>query len=204
MADNPAELKSGSVLIASPFLKDPAFARSVVLILGHEPGIESRGVSLSQTFAEGALRTVNDAFNIHLLEHLSADQQILHKGGPLEGVFLLISDQLTGPRSGVPLGETGYVFNPLVWEDAGLKVAADVLEAKPQTSLLALGYAGWGAGQLEGELDLGMWAVANIDLKSLFNTPPEKRWESAAAAAGFDVSAYIESKTTNDKKSPAP
>lgn len=183
------KLNAGSVLVASPQLKDPAFEKAVVLILGHEPEIESRGITLSQHFAVAAIGVLKQTYNLDLLGHLPSEQQVLYKGGPLgtDQVLLLVSDRATGPKSAAPIGETGFSFSPLIMAEEGIKTFADVVEAKPETALLALGYASWGAGQLKQEIDLGMWAVANMDLRTLFNAAPEKRWEVAARAAGYET-----------------
>ena len=72
-----------------------------------------------------------------------------------------------------------------------LTTSRDVLEAiaqgrGPRRHLVALGYAGWGSGQLEEELKDNAWLSTPVDLDLLFDTPYERRWEAATALLGFD------------------
>ncbi len=56
----------------------------------------------------------------------------------------------------------------------------------PRASLLALGYAGWAPGQLEGEIQENGWLVTDVDEALLFGHKPEQRWEAALATIGID------------------
>jgi putative transcriptional regulator len=58
----------------------------------------------------------------------------------------------------------------------------------PQRNLIALGYAGWGSGQLEQELAENAWLAVPADKAIIFDLPPEERWDAAAAALGIDLS----------------
>lgn len=77
-------------------------------------------------------------------------------------------------------------------EELALTTSRDILEAiangeVPQRLLVALGYAGWGPGQLEEELAANSWLVAPMDPAILFSLPPEQRWSAAARLIGVDV-----------------
>ena len=68
----------------------------------------------------------------------------------------------------------------------------DVIEALardegPSQSLVALGYAGWGAGQLEKEIGENAWLSGPADTKILFELPSELRWKAAAESIGIDL-----------------
>jgi putative transcriptional regulator len=76
--------------------------------------------------------------------------------------------------------------------DIGITTSRDILNAiatgkGPDQVLIALGYAGWGAGQLERELSENAWLTAPVDLDIMFNTPIHKRWRAAAARLGVDL-----------------
>ena len=60
----------------------------------------------------------------------------------------------------------------------------------PEKFLFMLGYAGWGAGQLEGELIDNSWLTVPADLDVLFQTPDEMKWRRAAQIFGIDISAF--------------
>jgi putative transcriptional regulator len=64
---------------------------------------------------------------------------------------------------------------------------AMALGSGPQTALVALGYAGWGAGQLESELAQNAWLTAPCDERILFDTPYEQRWRAAGRLLGIDL-----------------
>ena len=79
-----------------------------------------------------------------------------------------------------------------VTDDISITTSRDVLEAMargagPARSLIALGYAGWGAGQLEDELQHNAWLSGPADPGVLFELPPEQRWEAAARLLGVDL-----------------
>ena len=74
-----------------------------------------------------------------------------------------------------------------------VRVSKDILNAMaqgqgPQPALVALGYAGWEAGQLEAELAANAWLSTPADPAIVFDTPFEKRWAAAAALLGVDIS----------------
>lgn len=71
---------------------------------------------------------------------------------------------------------------------ASQDVLASIAEGKgPLRSLIALGYAGWGAGQLEQEMADNVWLSGPATAEVLFDTPVEKRWEAAAGLLGVDL-----------------
>lgn len=166
-------------LIAMPQLADPNFFHTVTYICEHNE--------------DGALGIViNRPLELTLgevLEHmdLAADDndataQVVYQGGPVqqERGFVL-HEPVTQWDATLP-----------ITEHIGVTTSRDILEAiakgdGPQHSLIALGYAGWGAGQLEQELAQNAWLSGPADKGILFETPHEKRWEAAAALLGVDL-----------------
>lgn len=166
-------------LIAMPGLEDPNFFHSVTYICEHND--------------EGALGLViNRPLEIKLgeiLQHINlkhatpeARQIPVHLGGPVqrERGFVLHA----------PLGEWEATLK--VTDRIGITSSIDILAAiaqnrGPERSLVALGYAGWGAGQLEQELADNAWLSGPADPEILFNTPNEARWKAAAALLGVDL-----------------
>lgn len=166
-------------LIAMPTLADPNFFQTVTYISEHN--------------ANGALGLViNRPLNLtlaQLLEHLqlTADSPELatipvYHGGPVqpEQGFVLHS----------PVGQWGATLR--VTDDIGITTSRDVLQAVacgegPQQLLVALGYAGWGPGQLEREIVENAWLSVAADPDIIFQTPSEQRWLSAAALLGIDL-----------------
>ena len=79
-----------------------------------------------------------------------------------------------------------------IGDSLGLTTSRDILEAiaenrGPQKSLLALGYAGWSAGQLEREIKENAWLSGPADNDIIFRTPMDERWPRAAALLGVDL-----------------
>lgn len=63
----------------------------------------------------------------------------------------------------------------------------------PDTCAMMLGYAGWGAGQLEREMKEGSWIPVDLDYDLIFETPVDARWEAALASLGIDPARVIDS-----------
>jgi putative transcriptional regulator len=167
-------------LIAMPGLDDPNFSRTVTFICDHD-----------ENGAMGII--INRPSELHLadvLEHMgidnhtsSAHEQIVYLGGPVqeERGFVLHS-----PREG------GWKSSIAVTDEIGITTSRDILEAMandrgPDKSLVALGYAGWGAGQLENEIKENAWLSGPADTTVLFDLPPAQRWAAAARILGVDM-----------------
>jgi putative transcriptional regulator len=91
------------------------------------------------------------------------------------------------------LGDDGGHYNSTLSIPGGLEMTTskDVLEALahgagPKRVLITLGYAGWGAGQLEDELSRNGWLNVNADPGVIFDTPVEQRYERALSLLGID------------------
>ena len=177
MSDSP--YLTNQFLIAMPGLEDPNFFHSVTYICEHNE--------------EGALGLViNRPLQMQLgeilqhikLEHVEpeARQLPVHLGGPVQ--------QDRGFVLHEPLGDWDATLR--VTDRIGITSSIDILEAiarncGPQRSLIALGYAGWGAGQLEREMAENAWLSGPADPDILFNTPDAERWKAAAASLGIDL-----------------
>ncbi len=166
-------------LIAMPGLEDPNFFHSVTYICEHND--------------EGALGlVVNRPLNMQLgeiLQHVQLSQaepearQIqVHLGGPVQ--------QDRGFVLHEPLGEWDATLK--VTDRIGITSSMDILQAiarneGPEHTLITLGYAGWGAGQLEQEMAENAWLSGPAHPDILFETPDEERWKAAAASLGIDL-----------------
>jgi putative transcriptional regulator len=166
-------------LIAMPTLMDPNFFHSVTYICEHNDQ-GAMGIVINQP-VELTLGEVVEHLGLPTSDGAQL-QQSVYRGGPVET-------------------ERGFVLHRPVghWESTlsitktiGLSTSNDIVEALatgqgPKHCLVALGYAGWGAGQLEQELAENSWLSAPADEKVLFDTDADKRWEAAAALMGIDI-----------------
>ena len=166
-------------LIAMPGLEDPNFFHSVTYICEHNE--------------QGALGLViNRPLDMQLgeiLQHIQlqhsepeARRIQVHLGGPVQ--------QDRGFVVHEPLGDWEATLK--VTDRIGITSSIDILQAianneGPERSLITLGYAGWGAGQLEQEMAENAWLSGPADPDILFNRPDEERWRAAAASLGVDL-----------------
>lgn len=173
-----ASLKS-QLLIAMPALQDPNFARTVTYICEHgEHG--AMGIVINRPTD---LRLV-DVLNHMQIEGDIGDtaDQTVYLGGPVEEERGFVLHTHTDPW------DSTMVVNPQI----SITTSRDILEAMargvgPSQTLVALGYAGWGAGQLEREIQDNAWLSGPADQSILFELPAEQRWEAAARLLGVDV-----------------
>ena len=168
---------SGQFLLAMPGMHDPRFTRACIAICAHD--------------AQGALGvgvgSLVEGVSLHdLLRQLDIDPRDcadapIHQGGPVE------------PRRGFVLHSRDWGGQDTIdvagrWSLTGtLDILRAIAEGRgPTRWLVALGYAGWDAGQLDGELAGPGWLHLPGDEALLFDTPAPDRWARAFAGAGVD------------------
>jgi len=167
----------GQFLLAMPGIGDPRFERSIIAICSHdEEGALGIGIG-----------SIHKGLSFHeLLKQLHIDpgeapDAPIHVGGPVEPQrgFVLHSQDWGGQDA------------PSVNGKWSLSSSQDVLKAivagkGPSQWMVALGYAGWAAGQLEGEMTRHGWHVADGDTSILFDEPVNSRWSRAFRSTGID------------------
>ncbi|MCB9663385.1 MAG: YqgE/AlgH family protein [Alphaproteobacteria bacterium] len=162
-----------ALLIASPQLKDPHFARAVVLLWHHdEEG--AIGVVVNRPLD----RTLPDVLELPGDIDLSwyADTHVTW-GGPVEmGSGTVVTPQAVPDDEGWNVDGIGV--------SRSMDVLVSLLEAR-EPLLLCLGYAGWGPGQLDDELQAGGWLWTDLDPKLVFETPHDQKYDRALATLGL-------------------
>lgn len=170
---------SGSLLIAMPGLADPRFERSLVLICAHSPD-GAMGLVIN--------KPVNDISFTGMLDQLKIPRAPngrdirVHLGGPMErgrGFVLHSPDYMS-------VGAT-----MLVSARFGMTATVDILEALargqgPTSALMALGYSGWGPGQLEAELQRNDWLTAEAPADVVFSEDDQGKWTNMLRHMGID------------------
>lgn len=158
--------QTGRLLVATPALEDPNFHRSVVLVLDHDD--------------EGALGVVlNRASSLQVGEALgdwttlAADPPVLFGGGPVEPQAIVALGRTWRPDPGDG-GTTILERIRLVDLEIDPLAAAEDLE---RVRVFA-GYAGWGPGQLEDEIDQGAWFTLDADPGDVFTADPDGLWHA--------------------------
>ncbi len=178
MADTPNF--TDHFLIAMPALDDPNFQRSVTLVCQHDAG-GAMGIIINRA-ADYTLGELLDQLGLSTTDAHVANLPIV-AGGPVhaERGFVLHDD----PRE---WGSTLRFGRGLAVTTSRDILAAMARGDGPRNALVALGYAGWTAGQLEEELAQNSWLTVPADQAIVFDTPLEERWQAAARALGVDLS----------------
>ncbi len=170
---------TGKLLIAMPGMGDPRFERSVIFICDHGPD-STMGLIVNKPLPDVAFAT--------LLDHLSirADDRTppmpVHFGGPVESGrgFVLHSAEYTGDDTTLKIGA-----------DFAMTDTRDILDdlavgKGPARAIMALGYAGWGRGQLTSEIGANGWLTCEADADVVFAPGNEGKWGAALALLGID------------------
>ena len=168
---------AGRLLLAMPGMGDPRFDHAVVALYVHDQhgalGICTGRINRRLTFHELLA-------DVGIDPGVAPDCPVL-EGGPVEPQrgFVLHSAEWQGP---------GTILAPPL---GALTASIEVLKAiaagtGPRRWLVALGYAGWSAGQLEQELVDGAWLVIPPNPRLVFDTPIHQRWQQAAASIGVN------------------
>lgn len=171
------------LLVALPSLHDPYFARSVTLICQHDHD-GAMGIMVNRP-SEYTLGDVFQQMGISCRDPALLAEVVL-AGGPVH------------PERGFVLhdGDRPYDSSLAVTDGLYLTTSRDVLEAMahgegPRHALVALGCAGWGAGQLEQELADDSWLLVPSRTDVLFQLPLAQRWQAAAGSIGIDLLNHV-------------
>jgi putative transcriptional regulator len=180
MVEEPSFL-SGKLLLAMPGMADPRFERAVIALCVHDEN-GAIGVSIGQKRAGMTFRSLLRQLEI---DPGQAPDCAVHHGGPVEPGrgFVLHSTDWGGQDTVQVNGEAGELF--------AMTGTIDVLRAiaegrGPTKWIVALGYAGWGEGQLDEEMTRHGWFTAQANQTILFETPTDERWAAAFKAEGID------------------
>ncbi len=171
---------TGQLLVAMPQMRDPRFMRSVIYMCAHS--IEgAMGLVVNKLVDNVSFPDLLDQLNIQTGP--VENEIFVHFGGPVE----------TG--RGFVLHSSDYVQDAtlVIDENVGLTTTVDILKSiaegnGPDRSLLALGYAGWGAGQLDEEIQANGWLTVAPDVPLVFDGDLDGKWERAMDKMGIDFS----------------
>ena len=168
---------TGQFLLAMPGIGDPRFERAAIAVCAHDDN-GAVGIGLGNLIEGLGLHTLLEQFAI---DPGVAPNAPVHLGGPVE------------PRRGFVIHSTDWGGQDTIdvagrWAMSG---TVDVLRAiadgtGPSRFVVALGYAGWGEGQLDDELTRHGWFNVPGDLGLLYDTPADTRWARGFAEAGVD------------------
>lgn len=178
MSTQPTSL-ANQLLVALPSLADPHFERTVSLVCQHDAG--------------GAMGVVVNRPSDYSLGEVFAQMGIACDDAALCATPVLAGGPVH-PERGFVIHDGDRDWDSTLVVGGGLRVTTsrDVLDAVargegPAKLLVALGCAGWSAGQLEAELAANSWLTVPADAELLFAVPLEERWQAAAGRIGVDM-----------------
>lgn len=172
----------GQFLVATPNLRGSCFSRSLIYVCTHS--------------AEGAMGIIiNQALStrdaVKVLEQLSLESSPahaklpIHFGGPVEMMHGYVLHSIDYFNKGT------YRIDDQIALSSNVDVIKDIVEQKgPKEFLIALGYSGWAAGQLEREIEQNHWFTAPATKEILFSRNNASKWELAAFSVGVDLQKF--------------
>jgi putative transcriptional regulator len=175
----PANSLAGQFLVATPEMSDPRFYHTVILLVQHDQR-GALGIVINRPIGErplaGLLQALGDT------DSGATGSVRVFAGGPVEpGVGFIVHSAEYSQRGTINVD--GHVA-----VTSSADVLRDIGQGKgPRKSLIAFGYAGWRAGQLEGELTQGAWFTEPEDPKLVFDEDREKLWDDAMAKRTYPL-----------------
>lgn len=164
---------TGRLLVAAPKMVDPTFAQSVIYMVAHDTD-GSLGVIVNEPVKEISFAELFDLMRLPRSD--LAGTLMVHFGGPVE------------PRVGFVLHSKDFMLaqHELMAGDMAVTTDPEILDAiagghGPAKYIVTLGYAGWGPGQLEMEMQQGDWLVVPSDPDLIFAPDPQQIWQRALA-----------------------
>jgi len=173
-----SNIETPSFLIAMPRVLDPFFYKSVVLLIEHQSE-GSLGLILNHPTrvpAAELLHRIDIVWKGHNDVHI-------HLGGPVQTHVgtMLLGDAASEER----LEMASIELHPRIRLSQNIELLNDLMDDLPSRIKLFLGYAGWGPGQLDNELERNDWLMAPVDPDLVFASEPGKIWEAALSTIGI-------------------
>ena len=170
---------AGQLLVATPKINDPRFAKTVIYMVRHDK-TGALGLIVNRIYGSGPMEEFLKGFDFDATG-IGGDIQ-LHYGGPVApgAGFILHTADYNGPGTHVVDDRMA-----MTTERSVLKAISEGLG--PRLSLFAFGYAGWEAGQLEGEIKRGDWFSTPADEDLIFGKDQDGKWDRASGKAGLKL-----------------
>jgi putative transcriptional regulator len=170
---------AGQLLVASPSMGDPRFARTVIVMVRHDKN-GAFGIVVNRPIGERPLAGLLEMLGAK--DTAAAGTVRIFVGGPVQPEMGFVFHSSDYHRPGT------IDINARVALTASREILRDIGHNNgPKQSLIAFGYAGWGPGQLEGELARRDWSLAPGESKLIFDEDREKVWDAAFAQRMQDL-----------------
>jgi len=173
----------GQLLLATPKMTDARFEKAVILICSHNVS-GAMGIIVNKPTLELKFEDILTQLKIN--SSIVCKTQKIFFGGPVEygRGFVVHSPDYESSKASI-----------MIRDDYFLTASKEILEdiangCGPKNSLLALGYAGWGPGQLENEIFSDSWLVCESDPNLIFTIRPEFKWNDGLKKLGVEPSQF--------------
>lgn len=174
----PSGYLSGQLLIAMPTMQDPRFARSIVFMCAHTPD-GAMGLVINRLLGKLTFPELLEQIGIPASRPI--ENVRVHFGGPVESGRGFVLHSADFRTDGTLVVEGGIALT------ASVDILKAIAEGRgPRQSLLALGYAGWGPGQLESEIQANGWLNVQADEALVFDGDLDSKWQRAMTKLGVD------------------
>ncbi|MFI4936591.1 MAG: YqgE/AlgH family protein [Caulobacterales bacterium] len=181
MSDSDSAFLTGRLIVAMPGIGDPRFERAVIFLCAHNAE-HAMGLTVNRP-VEG-LSVGSLLKRLGVKSTIEAPDDLVLMGGPVERErgFVLHTDDYASSESslavipGVSLTATREVLEALAGHNS-----------RPRKAVMALGYAGWEAGQLEREIRENTWLICDPDERLIFGDDHEHKWSQALAKIGVSA-----------------
>ncbi|MBL4806692.1 MAG: YqgE/AlgH family protein [Rhodobacteraceae bacterium] len=169
----------GKLLVAMPGMGDPRFDKAVIFMCAHSPE-GAMGLIINKPADDLAFKDLMTQLDISWDDKLTGPK--VHLGGPVEHIrgFVLHPASYHVEDSTMTIGD-----------DFGMTATQEILKdiasgQGPDQAILALGYTGWGPGQLENELRQNTWLICDAPTELVFSDNDGSKWDKAVGSLGFD------------------
>lgn len=170
---------TGQLLVATPDMPDPRFAKTVIFMVKHDDG-GAMGLVVNRVVAAGPIADLLKGFGVDG-EGIRGNIRVLY-GGPVQPYFGFVLHSTDYVNDATMVVNRAYALT------SELEILRDISDGDgPRQSLFAMGYAGWGPGQLENEIARTDWYVAPAEPDILFDDDFDTKWERAIALSGLDL-----------------
>ncbi len=171
---------TGKLLIAMPGMEDPRFAGAVIFLCVHSP-TQSMGLIINKPMEE--ITFADLMAQLEIPKRGTPPATPVCFGGPVEMRRGFVLHSLDYP----PRGEDALRVDHRFAMTGTLDILEDIAGGRgPQRALLALGYAGWGEGQLEAEIQRNDWLTADATPELVFDQSMDRKWEAGVQSLGIN------------------
>jgi putative transcriptional regulator len=170
----------GQLLVATPLVSSPGFAKSVIFLCAHDAG-GAMGIIINHIIENISYKELFEQLSIK--GSADAPRLPVHYGGPVEinrGFVIYHFEDDPHPDTLIAVNHIAI--------SSSIHVLRDIAAGKgPSERILALGYAGWAPGQLEAEIESNSWISVPSSRDLIFDTANDSKWSRAAQSQGIDI-----------------